>query len=59
MSRENAIAKDIEKFKTSANSNHGYYIGRYEAGVDYRFLSMVTIVIMKQIGQDIQEIWKN
>ena len=31
-SRENAIAKDIEKFKTSANSNHGYYIGRYEAG---------------------------
>ena len=35
-SRENAIAKDIEKFKTSANSNHGYYIGRYEAGVvDY------------------------
>ncbi|HCF34898.1 MAG TPA: hypothetical protein DER15_06230, partial [Clostridiales bacterium] len=32
----NATAKDIEKFKTSANSNHGYYIGRYEAGVvDY------------------------
>ena len=29
---KNAIAKDIEKFKTSANSNHGYYIGRYEAG---------------------------
>ena len=35
-SYRNAIAKDIEKFKTSANSNHGYYIGRYEAGVvDY------------------------
>ena len=33
---KNAIAKDIEKFKISANSNHGYYIGRYEAGVvDY------------------------
>ena len=31
-SYRNAIAKDIEKFKTSANSNHGYYIGRYEAG---------------------------
>ena len=29
---KNAIAKDIEQFKTSANSNHGYYIGRYEAG---------------------------
>lgn len=29
----NAIAKDIEAFKTSANSNHGYYMGRYEAGV--------------------------
>ena len=32
----NATAKNIEGFKTSANSNHGYYIGRYEAGVmDY------------------------
>ena len=33
----NAIAKDIEKFKTSVKEiNHGYYIGRYEAGVvDY------------------------
>ena len=31
-SYKNAIAKDIEQFKTSANSNHGYYIGRYEAG---------------------------
>lgn len=28
----NATAKNIEGFKTSANSNHGYYIGRYEAG---------------------------
>ena len=28
---KNAIAKDIEEFITSANSNHGYYIGRYEA----------------------------
>ena len=30
----NAIAKDIEDFKSKANSNHGYYIGRYEAGVE-------------------------
>lgn len=29
----NAIAKDIEGFITSVNRNHGYYIGRYEAGV--------------------------
>lgn len=29
----NAIAKDIEEFKTSANNNSGYYIGRYEAGL--------------------------
>ncbi len=28
----NTIAIDIEKFKTNANINHGYYIGRYEAG---------------------------
>ena len=39
----NATAKDIEKFKTSANSNHGYYIGRYEAGVvDYNYSSVST-----------------
>lgn len=30
---DNAIAKNIEKFKTSANNNHGYYMGRYEAGI--------------------------
>ena len=30
---ENSVAKDqIEGFKTSANSNKGYYIGRYEQG---------------------------
>ena len=29
---KNAIAKDIEQFKTSVKNNHGYYIGRYEAG---------------------------
>ena len=36
-SHGNAIAKDIEQFKTSVKEiNHGYYIGRYEAGVvDY------------------------
>ena len=28
----NETAKNIEGFKTSASSNHGYYIGRYEAG---------------------------
>lgn len=27
----NAIAKDIEGFKTSVEHKHGYYIGRYEA----------------------------
>ena len=30
---KNAIANDIEAFKTSVKNNHGYYIGRYEAGV--------------------------
>ena len=35
-SHGNAITKDIEQFKTSVKNNHGYYIGRYEAGVvDY------------------------
>ena len=27
----NTIAKDIDDFKTKAESSHGYYIGRYEA----------------------------
>ncbi len=29
----NAVAKDIDGFIASAKRNHGYYIGRYEAGV--------------------------
>ena len=29
----NAIARDIEDFKTKATNNHGYWFGRYEAGV--------------------------
>ena len=29
----NAHAKDIVEFIDKANSNHGYYVGRYEAGV--------------------------
>ncbi len=28
----NSIAIDIEAFKTRTNNNHGYYMGRYEAG---------------------------
>ena len=28
---QNTIAKDIEDFKSKAESSHGYYIGRYEA----------------------------
>ena len=28
-----AVAKDIEDFKTKATNNHGYWFGRYEAGV--------------------------
>ncbi len=29
--KKNAIAKDIEAFKSSATINHGYYLARYEA----------------------------
>ena len=50
-SRGNAIAKDIEKFKTSANSNHGYYIGRYEAGKTGNDGFMVC--------KSEQEVWNN
>lgn len=38
----NAIAKDIDAFKSSANKNHGYYIGRYEAGVTGYDASSIT-----------------
>ena len=39
----NAHAKDIEAFVNSANNNHGYYIGRYEAGVtNYDEVNIVT-----------------
>ncbi len=48
---KNAIAKDIEKFKTSANSNHGYYIGRYEAGKTGNDGFMVC--------KSEQEVWNN
>ena len=37
----NTTAKDIEGFKTSATTNHGYYIGRYEARSDT--LGQVTV----------------
>ena len=50
-SYRNAIAKDIEKFKTSANSNHGYYIGRYEAGKTGNDGFMVC--------KSEQEVWNN
>ena len=33
-SYKNAIAKDIKAFIKSANDNKGYYLGRYEAGVE-------------------------
>ena len=33
-SYKNAIAKNIDDFKSKVDSNHGYYIGRYEAGVE-------------------------
>ena len=37
---ENSVAKDqIEGFKTSANNNGGYYIGRYEAGTEIERIS--------------------
>ena len=39
----NAIAKNITNFVNNSNSNHGYYIGRYEAGVaNYDTSNIVT-----------------
>ena len=58
---KNAIAKDIEAFKTSANSNHGYYIGRYEAGItgydgfdeDNRNWTGTNIQVVCKAGQEV------
>ena len=47
----NAIAKDIEQFKTSVKNNHGYYIGRYEAGKTDNDGFMVC--------KSEQEVWNN
>ena len=33
-SYENTKAKNISEFVSSANTNHGYYLARYEAGID-------------------------
>lgn len=30
----NAVAKNLQGFINSATNNHGYYLGRYEAGID-------------------------
>ena len=57
----NAIARDIETFKTSANSNHGYYIGRYEAGItgyegfdeDNRNWTGTNIQVVCKAGQEV------
>ena len=57
----NAIARDIETFKTSANSNHGYYIGRYEAGItgydgfdeDNRDWTGTNIQVVCKAGQEV------
>ena len=45
----NAIAKDIEKFKESVSKNGGYFIGRYEAGIEEGSL------VIKQGAQ----VWNN
>ena len=51
-SHGNAIAKDIEQFKKSVKEiNHGYYIGRYEAGKTGNDGFMVC--------KSEQEVWNN
>ena len=48
----NAIAKDIETFKTSANNNHGYYLGRYEAGTDTHRTESSAILTQIKVQED-------
>ena len=48
-SYRNTIAKDIEDFKSKAESSHGYYIGRYEARTATERSSSTTDDNLKQI----------
>ena len=48
---KNAIANNIEAFETSVKNNHGYYIGRYEAGKTGNDGFMVC--------KSEQEVWNN
>ena len=58
---KNAIAKDIEAFETSVKNNHGYYIGRYEAGItgydgfdeDNRNWTGTNIQVVCKAGQEV------
>ncbi|MBD9158425.1 MAG: hypothetical protein EGQ16_01030 [Clostridiales bacterium] len=45
----NTIAKDIDDFKTKAESSHGYYIGRYEARTTTERYDPTTDDELKQI----------
>ena len=45
----NTIAKDIDDFKTKAESSHGYYIGRYEARTTTERYDPTTDDKLKQI----------
>lgn len=40
----NTTAKDIEEFKTSVTTNHGYYIGRYEARTATKRKSKYSVI---------------
>ena len=46
---KNTIAKDIEDFKSKAESSHGYYIGRYEARTANERSGSTTDDNLKQI----------
>ncbi len=50
-SYENAIAKNIADFINHSNSNNGYYIGRYEAGiVNYNAQNIITENTNKEVN---------
>ena len=58
---KNAIANNIEAFETSVKNNHGYYIGRYEAGKtgndgfdeDNRNWTGTNIQVVCKAGQEV------
>ncbi len=54
----NAVAKNLEEFKTSVNQNHGYYIGRYEVR-NYNYVKATGLVEAATVQTEASTVCQN